>query len=85
MCVTPAGTIARPQDLTHLDRGEWINAPVPGTVAQALMLAGRFDPLKPTPLGQADYWYRLSLPAAGRRRLKLHGLASIAEVWFGGV
>ena len=77
----PAGLAAQPQALAALNPAAWIEAPVPGTVAQALAVHGAFDPLKPTPLGQRDYWYRLRLSGTGRRLIRLHGLATIAELW----
>lgn len=82
MCTTPPGAAAQPQALAKLNPAAWIEAPVPGTVAQALAMHGAFDPLKPTPLGQHDHWYRLRLSGTGRRLVRLHGLATIAELWF---
>ncbi|MDR3096589.1 MAG: glycoside hydrolase family 2 protein [Paraburkholderia sp.] len=83
MCVTRAGAVSGPD--AALDSGhDWIDAPVPGTVAQALTLAGRFDGRNPEPLGGHDYWYRLGGLPHGRRLIELGGLATIAEVWIGG-
>lgn len=81
LCATPAGAIDRPE---HLPDAGWCEARVPGTVAQALAAAGRFDPAAPYPLGESDYWYRLALPGRGARRLRLNGLATLAEVWLDG-
>ncbi len=84
MCSTPAGAIARPEALATLNPAAWIDAPIPGTVAQALAAHSTLDPCHPVPSGQNDYWYRLRLSGTGRRRIRLHGLATIAELWFGG-
>ncbi|WP_233807951.1 glycoside hydrolase family 2 protein [Paraburkholderia sp. HP33-1] len=82
MRATPAGAAAQPRDIAETGSANWIDAAVPGTVAHELALAGSFDPLNPTPLGSCDYWYRLNLSGTGRRLIRLHGLATIAEVWF---
>lgn len=84
MCTTPANAAARPDALAALNSLAWIEAPVPGTVAQAFATTGEFDPLKTVPLAHRDYWYRLRLRGTGRRLIRLHGLATIAEVWFDG-
>lgn len=81
MCSTPAGAATRPEALATINSAAWFEALVPGTVAQALAVHGVFDPLTPTPLGRQDYWYRLRLSGTGRRLIRLHGLATIAEVW----
>ncbi|MCC8396824.1 glycoside hydrolase family 2 protein [Paraburkholderia sp. MMS20-SJTR3] len=82
MCTTPAGAVAQPEALAAVNSAAWLEAPVPGTVAQALAMHGAFDPLDPSPLGQQDYWYRLRLSGTGRRLIRFHGLATIAEVWW---
>ncbi|WP_323122771.1 glycoside hydrolase family 2 protein [Burkholderia alba] len=78
LCASAAGAVARPSALASTG---WCDAPVPGTVAQALAAAQRFDPAAPYPLGDSDYWYRTALRGAGPRLLRLQGLATIAEVW----
>ncbi|KVE27006.1 beta-mannosidase [Burkholderia singularis] len=78
LAATPAGALARPGELPETG---WCDAPVPGTVAQALAAAHRFDPAQPYPLGDNDYWYRTTLVGTGRRIVRFHGLATIAEVW----
>ncbi len=78
-CVsTPAGACASP---ARLPSDGWLDAAVPGTVASAWRAAGRLDPEHPPPFAFDDHWYRLPLTGFGRRRLRLHGLATIAEVW----
>jgi beta-mannosidase len=62
----------------------WISAPVPGTVAQARREAGLWTLNLPAPLHGMDSWYRLTVQDVGSYQLKLHGLATIAEVWFDG-
>ncbi|MFM0739786.1 glycoside hydrolase family 2 protein [Paraburkholderia xenovorans] len=82
-CVsTPAGACSSPTDLP--EHG-WLAAPVPGTVASARRAAGLFDVANPPPLAFDDHWYRVTLTGTGRRRLRLHGLATLCEVWIDGV
>ncbi|MGF6771219.1 beta-mannosidase [Paraburkholderia sp. GAS199] len=82
-CITTAaGACATPADL--VDMQGWIAAPVPGTVAGARRDAGLFDAAQPAPLAFDDHWYRLTLSGNGTRRLRLHGLATIAEIWVDG-
>ena len=79
---TPAGACESPGDLP--DHG-WLAAQVPGTVASARRAAGLFDVAHPEPLAFDDHWYRVTLNGTGKRRLRLHGLATIAEVWLDGI
>ena len=87
MLESDADAIATPADLPPdlpLDvRGktEWLPAPVPGTVAQALQAAGRWCAEAPPALHQRDYWYRVPISGEGAHRLRLRGLATICEVW----
>ncbi|WP_414143918.1 glycoside hydrolase family 2 protein [Burkholderia stagnalis] len=74
---TPAGAARTPADLGAA--GDWIAAPVPGTVAQALAQAGRLDTAGA--LTERDYWYRTTLHGHGPRVLRFHGLATVAEAW----
>nr|WP_246282173.1 glycoside hydrolase family 2 protein [Paraburkholderia caffeinitolerans] len=82
-CVsTPPGACASPAALDAATRAEdWLDAAVPGTIASALRAAGKLDAAHPAPYSARDHWYRLTLTGHGMRRLRLHGLASIAEVW----
>ncbi|MDN8040899.1 glycosyl hydrolase 2 galactose-binding domain-containing protein, partial [Burkholderia vietnamiensis] len=57
----------------------WIAAPVPGTVAQALAVAGRLD--EAASLDERDHWYRVELRGHGARLLRFHGLATLAQAW----
>lgn len=83
---TPPGACASPADLpADLAAQGWLAAPVPGTIASARRAAGQFDVTHPAPLAFDDHWYRLTLNGIGRRRLRLHGLATLAEVWVDGV
>ncbi|HDV6319542.1 TPA: glycoside hydrolase family 2 protein [Burkholderia multivorans] len=77
MLTTDAGAAHEPRELPT-ERG-WIDAPVPGTVAQALALAGRTDEI--ASLAERDHWYRTELHGHGPRVLRFHGLATLADVW----
>ncbi len=79
LALTPPGAATRPGELPA--SLEWIPAPVPGTVAQALEAAGLWSRARPTPLHDRDAWYRLHLAHQGRCTLVLDGLATLAEVW----
>ena len=86
-CVsTAAGACVSPADWPA---GGWLDAQVPGTVAAAWRAAGQLDADRPPPFAFDDHWYRLSLTPAltgsGPQRLRLHGLATLAEVWLDGV
>jgi len=80
--------IAEPSELNGMAL-DWIAAPVPGTVAQALLAAGRWDFEDRRDLDAFDWWYRCPF-APGRidpgvpARLRFQGLATRAEVWLNG-
>ncbi|MBX9454939.1 MAG: glycoside hydrolase family 2 protein [Rhizobium sp.] len=84
MIVSDAGQFATPADIPATQTR--IAAPVPGTVAQALEAAGRFDRSAPAPLENLDFWYLLDLAGepSGPARLIFEGLATIAEVYLNG-
>ncbi|NTE87331.1 beta-mannosidase [Agrobacterium rubi] len=65
---------------------EAVTAPVPGTVAQALEVLGKFDRLHPKPLNIYDAWYRLTLisDSVGSATLRFEGLATIADIFLNG-
>ncbi len=46
-------------------------APVPGTVADAMRVSGRWRDTAPVAVHRHDYWYRLRFAATGRRLLRL--------------
>ena len=75
---TEAGAHATPADLPA---DGWLDAQVPGTVASALRAAGRLDLERPPAFETGDHWYRVTLAGEGKRTLRLHGLATLAEVW----
>ncbi|WP_224019725.1 glycosyl hydrolase 2 galactose-binding domain-containing protein [Burkholderia vietnamiensis] len=79
MLATPAGAAPAPSDLPA--GAGWIAAPVPGTVAQALAVAGRLD--EAASLDERDHWYRVELRGHGARLLRFHGLATLAQAWLG--
>ena len=61
----------------------WRVARVPGTLAQALIAEGAsFDDLPP--LDALDVWYKTSFVNSAPGDLRLHGLASLAEVFLDG-
>ena len=82
LAITAPGAIATPTCLGSIT--DWIDAPVPGTAAQALRDAGRWSFDAPTPLHSSDIWYRLRFTGDGARTLRLGGLATIAEIWLNG-
>jgi beta-mannosidase len=75
---TPAGACLTPAAL-HAEG--WLAAPVPGTIASAWEAAGKLDLEAPPPFAFEDHWYRLVLHEEGARILRLHGLATLSEVW----
>ncbi len=82
MARTPPGAFeAPPPDSAPL---EWHAAAVPGTVAASLEAAGLWSFSAPGPLDDSDYWYRARISARGAHTLRLHGLATFADVWIDG-
>ncbi|HUZ66927.1 MAG TPA: glycoside hydrolase family 2 protein, partial [Beijerinckiaceae bacterium] len=81
LALSPPGAWAAPADIP--EEAEQLQASVPGTVADALREAGRFDLMDPPDLDRCDAWYRARVHGAGRRRLSFGGLATLAEVWIG--
>lgn len=81
--LTAANEAASPADVPR--NGAYLDAPVPGTVAEALEKAGRFSRTAPTPLHNQDAWYFLDLTeTAGEAVLHFAGLATICEVYLNG-
>lgn len=83
LALTPPGACAGLCDLDGVT--DWIPAEVPGTAASALRAAGRWSATAPTPIHDRDVWYRTRLDGPGRFRLRLAGLATLAEIWLDGV
>ncbi|MGH9100258.1 MAG: glycosyl hydrolase 2 galactose-binding domain-containing protein [Acidimicrobiales bacterium] len=82
LCGLPSASVDDPLSLSPAG-SEWIPAQVPGTVAGALSAAGRL--VDRGELDDLDWWYRCRLRgSAGRHRIELGGLATIADVWLGG-
>lgn len=83
MLETGGDAIATPIDLPPdvPANTDWLPAPVPGTVAQALQAAGRWCAEAPPALHQRDYWYRVPICGEGAHCLRLRGLATLCEVW----
>ncbi len=81
--LTAANEAATPGDV--LRNGAYRDAPVPGTVAEALEKAGHFSRTAPTPLNNQDAWYFLDLSEPpGEAMLHFAGLATICEVYLNG-
>lgn len=76
VALTPAGACKAPADAAKLS--DWIDAPVPGTVAEALRRAERWQGQR---LHDQDAWYRLDMDAGSRGVLRFEGLATLCEVW----
>jgi beta-mannosidase len=75
LALSAANACTDPGQADTLD--DWVDAPVPGTAAEALRRAGRaYDAL-----GGLDVWYRREIEGQGPRTLKFDGLAGLAEVW----
>jgi beta-mannosidase len=81
LVVSDANAYAAPGDIPANARS--IPAPVPGTVAEALEKAGKFDRADPPPLNDRDFWYLAAIEGepAGPARLVFDGLATIAEIY----
>jgi beta-mannosidase len=81
LILSEPGAYAQPADLP-IDI-QPVPAIVPGTVAEALEAAGRFDRDNPEPLIGKDAWYRRNLTGEepGSATLHFEGLATIAEVY----
>ena len=84
LTLTPADAYETPSDIPA--SLESLHVSVPGTVAQALEAAGKFDRLAPAPLNDRDALYRLTMISDTRERatLRFDGLSTIAEIFFNG-
>ncbi|WLP53427.1 glycoside hydrolase family 2 protein [Agrobacterium fabrum] len=84
LTLTPADACETPSDIPA--SLESLHVSVPGTVAQALEAAGKFDRLAPVALNDRDAWYRLTMISDARERatLRFDGLSTIAEIFFNG-
>lgn len=80
---TAADAAATPADLP--EAGDWQEAAVPGTVAGTLRALGWLDDASANAIGQQDHWYRTRLTEALNGRLRFEGLATVTEIWVGGV
>ncbi len=80
---TAADAAATPADLSEGD--DWQEAAVPGTVAGTLRALGRLDDASANAIGQQDHWYRTRLTEPLNGRLRFEGLATVTEIWVGGV
>ncbi|HUD18296.1 MAG TPA: hypothetical protein VMQ59_13600, partial [Acidimicrobiales bacterium] len=84
-CATAPGAATAPGELDKV-AGEWVDAPVPGTAAGAMAASSGWRHATTVDFDLADWWFRCRLPAGGDGRwtLTFDGLATIADVWFGG-
>ncbi|SFD41460.1 beta-mannosidase [Bosea sp. CRIB-10] len=80
---TAADAVATPADLP--EGGDWQAAAVPGTVAGTLRALGRLDDASANAIGQQDHWYRTRLAEPLNGGLRFEGLATVTEIWVGGV
>jgi beta-mannosidase len=78
-----AGAIEAPDGIAVLD---WIEAPVPGTVASALAAAEMDALALDDAIDDRDWWYRTRFDAVNDAPadLELDGLAGYADVWLNG-
>ena len=85
VCSTPPGAVAGPAELSRL-APPWWPAPVPGTAAGALHVAGEDDADR-RDYDATDWWFVCSFESQGRDGpwlLRLDGLATLADVWLNG-
>jgi beta-mannosidase len=84
-CATPAGGVDGPGELEAGERG-WLAAAVPGTAAGAVAAGAGWREAVARDYDADDWWFRCRLPAGGDGAwtLTLEGLATVADVWFGG-
>ena len=80
LTATPPNALAEPMGLAAATL-VWHPATVPGTVAQAWQAAGLWHLDTPSSLHDRDFWYRTRIIGRGARQLRLHGLATLTEVW----
>ena len=85
-CRTAPGEAGGPDELDGVPR-QWMAASVPGTAAGALAADRGAVHDGDVDMDAWDWWFRCRLPAGGDGRwtLTLEGLATVADVWFGGV
>jgi beta-mannosidase len=86
---TEPGLLEGPEDLAQAGV-DWIAAAVPGTAAAALRDAGLWSPgvEDESLLDDRDWWFRCRFEVGepgGDWELRLHGLATLADVWCNGV
>ncbi len=80
---TPAGALAHP-DPERFRHFEWMPANVPGTAAEALRAAGA-ENVAGHDYDSEDWWFRCRFEGRpGTWRLRLHGIATLADVWVNG-
>jgi beta-mannosidase len=85
-CVaTGAGEVTGPSDLAAV--GGWIEAMVPGTAAGAVARAQGVDASRAMDFDAFDWWFRTEVTSegGGPTRLRLEGVATLADVWWDGV
>ena len=80
---TAADAAATPADLP--EGGDWREAAVPGTVAGTLRALGRLDDASADAINRQDHWYRTQVIEPLNGRLRFEGLATVTEIWVGGV
>lgn len=79
LAITEAGACGQPSGVADFTAA----AQVPGTVAASLAAAGLWAEGTPLRLHHRDVWYLAPILQSGRFRLRLAGLATLAEVFVG--
>ncbi len=87
-CAQTPGIITRPDQFATAN-SDWLPAAVPGTVANTLRAAGRWDMQRPTDIDSQDWWYRSTFKVAAEALGQQHtlcfdGLATLADIWLNG-
>ncbi|GAC1336069.1 MAG: glycoside hydrolase family 2 protein [Beijerinckiaceae bacterium] len=80
--VSPADAWRSPSDIPA--DAHFIDAPVPGTAADALIRAGHWSFDDPIPLDERDVWYHCTFETQGAQRLVFQGLATFADIFLNG-
>ena len=81
-CAQTPGIITRPDQFATAN-SDWLPAAVPGTVANTLRAAGRWDMQRPTHIDSQDWWYRSTFKVAAEAlggKAEIDGFSAVAVV-----